>query len=113
MSTAAEAQSAPSDADILNFALQLEYIEAQFYSYAANGVGLDGSLLTGTGTQGAATGARQVNFTDPAVRAYAKEIAQDELAHVNFLRSTLGSAAVGQPTIDVGITPTGAFSVSK
>ena len=108
-STSANAQSA-SDADVLNFALNLEYLEAQFYSYAVFGTGLQASLLTGTGTQGAVTGGRKVNFSDPVVAQYAKEIAQDEIAHVTFLRTALGSAAVSQPAIDVGTAPDGAFS---
>ena len=108
-STSANAQSA-SDADVLNFALNLEYLEAQFYSYAVFGTGLQASLLTGTGTQGAVTGGRKVNFSDPVVAQYAKEIAQDEIAHVTFLRAALGSAAVSQPAIDVGTAPDGAFS---
>jgi hypothetical protein len=102
--------SGPSDPDILNFALNLEYLEAQFYQYAANGVGLPASQQTGTGTQGQATGGRAVAFTDPVVRQYAKEIAQDEAAHVAFLRAALGSAAVAQPAIDIGTDPSGAFS---
>ncbi len=99
------------DGDILNFALQLEYLEAQFYSFAAFGVGLPNSSLTGTGTQGQVIGGRQVPFSDPLVRRYANEIAQDEIAHVNFLRSAIGATAVAQPAIDVGGTdPNGAFS---
>lgn len=103
--------AAPTDADILNFALNLEYLEAQFYSYAATGSGLPNSLLTGTGTQGGVIGGRKVNFTDPVVSQYAQEIAQDEVAHVTFLRAQLGGSAVAQPAIDVGGTdPNGAFS---
>ena len=103
--------AAPTDADILNFALNLEYLEAQFYSYAATGAGLPNSLLTGTGTQGGVIGGRKVNFTDPTVSQYAQEIAQDEIAHVTFLRDQLGGSKVAQPAIDVGGTdPNGAFS---
>lgn len=114
-SDTAVAQNPPAgavnlDVEILNFALQLEYLEAQFYSYAAFGTGLPQSALGGTGTQGAVIGGRQVNFTDPLVRRYANEIANDEIAHVTFLRTALGSAAVAQPAIDVGSSPTGAFS---
>ncbi|MGA1798431.1 ferritin-like domain-containing protein [Sphingomonas sp. 4RDLI-65] len=110
-SSAASAQSV-TDADVLNFALNLEYLEAQFYSYAAYGTGLDNSLLGGTGTQGAVRGGRQVNFTDPIVSQYAREIAQDEIAHVKFLRTALGTAAVAQPVIDVSVSPTSAFSLA-
>lgn len=103
--------TAVTDADILNFALNLEYLEAQFYSYAAFGVGLTGGMLTGTGTQGAVIGGKKVLFTDPVVSQYAQEIAGDEITHVNFLRSQLGASAVAQPAIDVGGTdPNGAFS---
>jgi hypothetical protein len=90
-----------NDADVLNFALNLEYLEAQFYAFAAFGVGLNASLLTGTGAQGSVTGGAQVPFTDTVVREYAREIAIDEVAHVAFLRTALGTAAVAQPAIDI------------
>ncbi|HEX4695103.1 ferritin-like domain-containing protein [Sphingomonas sp.] len=112
LSREAHAQSVPvTDADVLNFALNLEYLEAQFYSFAATGAGLASTLLTGTGTQGAVTGGQKVNFTDPIVSAFAKEIAKDEVEHVTFLRAALGTVAVAQPAINIdGTDPNGAFS---
>lgn len=108
-----ESTSGPTDAEILNFALNLEYLEAQFYQYAVFGTGLPGNLLTGTGTQGSVIGGHAVSFTDPVVAQYAKEIAKDEQEHVAFLRAALGASAVAQPTIDVGGTdPNGAFSTA-
>ena len=104
----------PTDAEILNFALNLEYLEAQFYQNAVFGVGLPASQQGGTGAVGATIGGgRKVPFKDPVVAAYAKEIAQDEAAHVAFLRTALGSSAVAQPAIDIsGTDPNGAFSVA-
>ena len=103
-------QTALTDEDILNFALNLEYLEAEFYSYAATGMGLPASLLGGTGRQGSVKGGRMVNFSDTLVRQYANEIAADERAHVVFLRTALGSAAVAEPAIDVSASATSAFS---
>jgi ferritin-like protein len=110
--SAANAQAAPpvNDVDILNFALNLEYLEANFYSFAVFGTPIAAGMTSGSGTQGAATGGRKVAFTDPVVAQYAKEIAQDEIAHVQFLRSKLASTVVAQPQIDVGTDPNGAFS---
>jgi hypothetical protein len=110
--SAAQAQSVTpvTDADILNFALNLEYLEAQFYSYAANDTGLPAALLTGTGAVGTVTPGRRAGFTDPVVAQYAREIAADEAAHVQFLRTTLGSSAVAMPSIDLGVSKDSAFS---
>ncbi len=106
------AQAAPSDGDILNFALNLEYLEAQFYYFAFFGEGLPDSILGGTGTRGTVRGGRQVPFSDPQVAQFAAEIAADERAHVEFLRSALGNAAVAQPAIDISAAPDGAFSAA-
>lgn len=90
-----------NDADIVNFALNLEYLEAEFYLRAVYGYGLDAADRTGTGTPGYVTGGRAVTFETPIIQQYATEIAQDELAHVRFLRAVLGKNAVAAPAIDI------------
>lgn len=87
-----------ADADILNFALNLEYLEAEFYLRAV-GSTLSSSEAGGS-TAGTVTGGRSVNFSNSAVQQYAQEIASDERNHVNFLRTALGSSAVVRPQID-------------
>lgn len=100
-SARAQAASAPTDADILNFALNLEYLEAEFYLFAVNGTGLPNSDISGVGATGNVVGGSAVPFKSPYIQQFATKIAGDELAHVEFLRSALGSAAVARPTIDL------------
>ena len=90
-----------TDNDILNFALNLEYLEAEFYIRAFFGYGLQGSDVTGAGTRGTVTGGTQVPFVNKAIQSYCQTLAADELTHVRFLKATLGSAAVAEPTIDL------------
>ncbi|SDV01547.1 Ferritin-like domain-containing protein [Microlunatus sagamiharensis] len=100
-SAAPSSDGGPSDSAILNFALNLEYLEAQFYSYAYWGEGLDSTDVTGTGTQGKVTGGKKVHFKSKAIREYAREIAMDERNHVKFLRNALDGQQVSQPAIDL------------
>ena len=99
-----------ADAEILNFALNLEYLEAQFYSWAAFGQPLSAGLTTGIGTPGAVTGGAAVPFSDPIVAQYAREIANDEVQHVAFLKTVLGGSAVAMPAINIAGDATGAFT---
>lgn len=94
-------EPAISDATIFNFALNLEYLEAEFYSFAVTGHGLPDNLTHGTGQRGPVVGGREVKFRSKAIRQFAAEIAQDEHEHVAFFRSQLGSVAVARPAINI------------
>jgi hypothetical protein len=87
-----------SQTDVLNFALNLEYLEAEFYSMAVTGNRLASSVSGGTSV---ATGGAKVTFSDNRVADIAAEINADEAMHVAYLRSALGASAVAEPTINL------------
>jgi hypothetical protein len=79
------AQDGGGDVDILNFALTLEYLEADFYADAIAKGGL----------------------RRPRVAVLAATIHRQEAAHVNFLLGALGTAAVPKPVFDFKGTTAG------
>jgi hypothetical protein len=100
--------SGPTDVDIINFALNLEYLEAEFYTMATSGLTIDqmGIGVTGSGTAGATTGGAKVNFGTNVVNtgAIANEIALHERTHVTFIRTALtgaGATPVARPAINL------------
>jgi hypothetical protein len=102
------AAAAVTDADILNFALNLEFLEAQYYTLATTGMTLDAatsiSIKGGSGAAGGTVTVKanpKVTFTESSTQDFALEIALDEQNHVKFLQSNLGSSAVAMPNIDL------------
>jgi len=87
-----------SDEDIFRFALNLEYMEAEYYLRATTGKGIDAS--DAGANPGKVNGGRQVKFEHKSIRDFGEELAGNELAHVRFYRKTLGPDAVDRPAID-------------
>jgi Ferritin-like domain len=112
------------DIDILNFALNLEYLEAEFYLYAATGQGLSSAdALSGAGTTKVPANIAAVPWASASYAQYANEIAQDELNHVRYIQKAItgtGQTPVPRPSLDLtffgplavaaGITTTPTFN---
>lgn len=98
----ADAQTS-TDVNVLNFALNLEFLEAEFYTVATTGKTLAQSGLSVGSNPGAVYGGNQVTFSNSLVftSAVALEIAQDERDHVVLLQGALGSAAISEPSINL------------
>ncbi|MEJ7798601.1 MAG: ferritin-like domain-containing protein [Solirubrobacteraceae bacterium] len=76
-------RSKKNDVAILNFALTLEFLEAEFYEQA-----LDNKAFG----------------TNPALKRFTEVVAKHEAAHVTFLRNALGGSAIKKPKFDFGNT---------
>jgi rubrerythrin len=107
-----DTSGAATDAAVLNFALNLEYLEAEFYLRAVSGEGLHSSDTTGTGRHGGVTGGHEVKFKSKTIAKYAREIARDEREHVRFLRGALGKSAVARPSISLDAAFTAAATAA-
>ena len=99
------AQGAPADitdTDIVQFALNFEYLGAEYYLRAVNGSGLKAGDIDGVGGVGTVNGGKQVPFTDSFIRKFAFELAADEEAHVRTLRAALPDTShIGRPQLDL------------
>ena len=79
-------KSKKNDVRILNYALTLEFLEAEFYKQAV----------------------ANKAFTNENYESFARTVADHEAKHVSFLRKALGSAAVKKPSFDFGAAVTDA-----
>ncbi len=100
-----------TEVEVLKFALNLEYLESEFYTYALFGQGIE---LFGIGVTGEANGSnptggmvtsggKKVSFTNNQVLTYeiVEQIGRDERAHVTLLRSALGSQVIAKPNLNL------------
>lgn len=95
--------AAYSDFDILNFALNLEYLEAEFYVMASYGTTLVGlGVISAADESGPTTGGNKVpNFGSSPYATLGSALRNHEVEHVQYLRAALGSAAVKKPAINL------------
>jgi hypothetical protein len=110
--TPASTSLTTTQTNVLNFALNLEYLEATFYSYITQGTDLPANLTSGSG---AITGApAKVTTFSQQITDLLNEIYFDELNHVTYLQSLLSAVAVPRPAINLSVvSAANALSVAR
>jgi len=106
------------ESDVLNFALNLEYLEATFYAFVTQGSDLTGAAVANSGSITGAPGKLVFTGTNAQqITDMLNEIYFDEKNHVTTLISLLGSSAVARPAINLAayapITVTNALSIAR
>ena len=115
--------STQTDLNIINFALNLEFLDSNYYSFSTLGQSLSANDLAGgplvngvysvPGAQPLSAGAGVVPFATTIVAQIADFLAADERAHVEFIKATLtasGANPVPAPLLDLSTSPNGAFN---
>ena len=98
-----------TEVEVLQFALNLEYLEAEFYTYAQfgngieqHGIGINGMANGSNPAEGGkTTGGAKVRFTNQFSQDIAFQIGIDERAHVNLLRDALGADKIARPELNI------------
>ncbi len=109
-----------TEVEVLQFALNLEYLEAEFYTYSlygkgieSYGIGVSGQANGSNPTNGGVTtGGKAVEF--PVALSYdvAYQIGSDERAHVSLLRSALGGDTIAKPNLHLNALLLGTGNVN-
>jgi len=108
------------EVEVLNFALNLEYLEAEFYTYSVYGKGIEqfdisvNGIANGSNSPngGTTTGGQIVHFPVPLSYNIAVQIGSDERRHVNLLREALGADRVARPDINLNALGLGTGNIN-
>lgn len=94
-----------NDSDYFQLALNLEYLEAEFYCYSAYGYGVEhfqparGQNLTGGGPP--SYGGKVANLS-AKILSVAKQLCLQEIGHIRIIREYLSNHVISRPLINIG-----------
>jgi len=93
-----------ADIDLLNFVLNIEYLQAELYTKVTTGLTIAevGVPVSGIGTPGPTIGGAEVQLTfanDP--RDISLKLARDDQRHVRVLRNLLRTDAIAKPEMNL------------
>ena len=77
----------------------MQCLEGHFYHCAVYGTPLPADI---TGNGPAPIGCQAANFTNDDIYGLAMDVANNEMAHVAYLRTALGNSSVQCPLVDIG-----------